>query len=243
MLQPHEGKYDLQFELTRADWLAVNERLIDVGPSLEQISADARRAQFPKLILGAPLIALLFAFLISKISNGGITFLEGLAIGVAAAIMITWGVSRINYTDVAKKRAREQVKRMDFSGWTGRVTFRAERSGVEIVMPTKSMTLAWTAVDPTEVGSYVLLRVSGGGGVIVPKSHFSTAEDAARFFQDLRAWWTEGQLTEPQRIARYLVDRDVACPHCGYNLRGIITDQCPECGSHLTIAALTAAQQ
>lgn len=30
-------------------------------------------------------------------------------------------------------------------------------------------------------------------------------------------------------LAEYLAQRDEACPSCGYNLRGLTTDRCPEC--------------
>lgn len=33
----------------------------------------------------------------------------------------------------------------------------------------------------------------------------------------------------------YLADRDVECPACGYNLRGLRTARCPECGEHLRL--------
>ncbi len=35
-----------------------------------------------------------------------------------------------------------------------------------------------------------------------------------------------------------LSDRDCACPHCGYNLRGLSADHCPECGKTIDISAI-----
>src|SRR5687767_11236368 len=34
----------------------------------------------------------------------------------------------------------------------------------------------------------------------------------------------------------YLRDRDVACPLCTYNLRGLTTCRCPECGRELPLS-------
>lgn len=34
-------------------------------------------------------------------------------------------------------------------------------------------------------------------------------------------------------LRRFLAERDAACPGCGYNLRGLATDKCPECNQHL----------
>jgi hypothetical protein len=36
-------------------------------------------------------------------------------------------------------------------------------------------------------------------------------------------------------LRAYLTDRDVACPQCGYNLRALTTDTCPECGEKLAL--------
>ena len=36
-----------------------------------------------------------------------------------------------------------------------------------------------------------------------------------------------------QKLAAYLAERDVACPGCGYNLRGVTGGVCPECGREL----------
>lgn len=33
-----------------------------------------------------------------------------------------------------------------------------------------------------------------------------------------------------QVVREYLADRDSPCPTCGYNLRGLDSDKCPECG-------------
>jgi hypothetical protein len=36
-------------------------------------------------------------------------------------------------------------------------------------------------------------------------------------------------------VTEFLRDRDVACPTCLYNLRGVEGDRCPECGSPLRL--------
>lgn len=48
----------------------------------------------------------------------------------------------------------------------------------------------------------------------------------------------------PERHADLLLEllarEDVACPNCGYNLRGLTSDRCPECHQALTVrVALT----
>lgn len=36
-------------------------------------------------------------------------------------------------------------------------------------------------------------------------------------------------------LLAYLADRDVACPGCGYNLRGLLRQACPECNQDLRL--------
>ncbi len=42
-------------------------------------------------------------------------------------------------------------------------------------------------------------------------------------------------------LASYLRDRDVPCPGCGYNLRGITTDRCPECSRAIALHVMGAS--
>lgn len=42
-------------------------------------------------------------------------------------------------------------------------------------------------------------------------------------------------LTDAELLASYLADRDVACPGCGYNLRGCKSQQCPECAESIKL--------
>ncbi len=36
-------------------------------------------------------------------------------------------------------------------------------------------------------------------------------------------------------LAEWLAERDAPCPACGYNLRGVASDKCPECGATLEL--------
>jgi len=40
---------------------------------------------------------------------------------------------------------------------------------------------------------------------------------------------------DAQLLASFLADRDVPCTSCGYNLRGVASGECPECGKAITI--------
>ena len=36
-------------------------------------------------------------------------------------------------------------------------------------------------------------------------------------------------------LVAYLSERDIRCPHCGYNLRLLTHSRCPECGSQIRL--------
>lgn len=48
--------------------------------------------------------------------------------------------------------------------------------------------------------------------------------------------------TERDDLREYLAERDVACPGCGYNLRGLTQTNCPECGRALSVGVLKDVQ-
>lgn len=41
-------------------------------------------------------------------------------------------------------------------------------------------------------------------------------------------------------LAAFLADRDLFCPGCGYNLRGLTSAHCPECRQHLVLTVSLA---
>ena len=46
----------------------------------------------------------------------------------------------------------------------------------------------------------------------------------------------EPQWTEQQHLVHLLQDRDIPCPRCGSNLRGLENNRCPGCESELTLS-------
>jgi hypothetical protein len=40
---------------------------------------------------------------------------------------------------------------------------------------------------------------------------------------------------DAQDLRNYLATRDAACPSCGYNLRGLTSDRCPECNQEIAL--------
>lgn|GEM_PF-1617259 len=48
--------------------------------------------------------------------------------------------------------------------------------------------------------------------------------------------------TVDPKVVRYLAVHDVPCDNCGYNLRGLTRDTCPECGWGFDFVALVRAR-
>src|SRR5688572_15571368 len=44
---------------------------------------------------------------------------------------------------------------------------------------------------------------------------------------------------DPVRV--FVAERDVPCPHCSYNLRGLTAGVCPECGGALSMEGIRRA--
>lgn len=44
-----------------------------------------------------------------------------------------------------------------------------------------------------------------------------------------------GRMSIESFLIEYLADRDMACPGCRYNLRGLREPRCPECGADLVL--------
>ncbi|MEM9166951.1 MAG: hypothetical protein AAGB48_07975 [Planctomycetota bacterium] len=50
-------------------------------------------------------------------------------------------------------------------------------------------------------------------------------------------------MSEADQLRAYLAERDVPCPRCGYNLRGVREPVCPECGRTLSKHAFEHARR
>jgi len=53
-----------------------------------------------------------------------------------------------------------------------------------------------------------------------------------------------GHVAEADLLREFLAGRDVSCPACGYNLRDLVGDVCPECGDRIKLSVrLTEPRQ
>lgn len=82
------------------------------------------------------------------------------------------------------------------------------------------------------------MRTTEGGSFVVPRRTFASPARERDFVEAIHRGRSAAAQSEPARITSYLASRDVACPQCRYNLRGLTEATCPECRLPLDDASL-----
>jgi hypothetical protein len=233
-------RFDLRFEITREDWIGANETLHRISPYWAVEGRKRRRAALRQVLWMSPFIVGGAAMLIGHGSSTRGMYGEGALMGLLLVGLMAWGLPRIDPLARARIASLDQIRRMDLSSHVGPVRVAMDEQGVEISAPSREFKLSWLAVTPHDIGEYVTLSHGGADGTIIPKRAFASRDEAAAFVAQGIKWWQAGQRPGAERLALYLSDRDLACPKCGYNLRGVGGDTCPECGEKLTFERLSA---
>ncbi len=226
-------------DVTRADWIAANESLMLTNPYWRSIERRNRRR------VRSHMAWILPAMVVAGAWEGELhsAMREGAISGFLIALLIIFGLSRLDVTSKARTKAMEQIRRMDFGSHLGIVSIRIDDAGALIKTPARELKLSWAAVAVHDIGDYILLSHGGSDGTIMPKRAFASPTNAAAFVEQAAKWWRAGQLPASERLARYLADRDLPCLNCQYNLRGLRGESCPECGQPLALDKLLAAKQ
>ncbi|MBY0263560.1 MAG: hypothetical protein K2Q20_14535 [Phycisphaerales bacterium] len=81
------------------------------------------------------------------------------------------------------------------------------------------------------LGGYLAFRDAGSRRRPVAR------EQSERMAREVREWLPIN-VDDPDELREYLADHDVSCVKCGYNLRGLRGDACPECGGPVVGAEL-----
>ena len=151
------------------------------------------------------------------------------------------GLARIDNTGRRKSAALRSIKAMDLSQHVGHYIVRLSETGIDATTPTGRLSHNWTACTVWQMEGFFIIRIDSSQFVL-PFRAFPSAQAVTEFFQTATAWWQAGQLSPDLHVSRYLADRDLPCPKCKYNLKGIASARCPECGEQLTVAQLAATQ-
>jgi|GEM_PF-2175357 len=232
---------DISFELTRDDWLSATRLMFDLNlPAYIAIARAARRRRLRSMLFYGPLIITVASLYIgSRTSTRGM-YVEGAIAGsiLVGLMLMYFGSTRQDLAGF-RRAAEHRAQHTEYGDFIGPQSLRADAAGITQRTRHREMRQNWTVFESvTEVGPYLLLHGSLATTVVIPRRAFPTPQAADDAAAALRRWLDAGRAPPAARIAAYLADRDLPCPTCTYNLRGISSDRCPECGAHLTIEAL-----
>jgi len=233
-------RFDLSYEVTREDWLAVNEACMRESPAWASARAQHRRAMRRQVLFTAPFCIVGAALFMGRSQSTHGMYAEGACLGACFATFLYFALPRVNTVEKAKRTQLEQIDRMDLTDHTGTTTIAMDEFGVQIHSPHRQLKLSWKVVAPTVAGGFVLLQYGGHDGTIIPARAFASEAAAAEFIDHAQRWWQIAQGPHAERLERYLADRDLACPSCKYNLRGMRGEVCPECGEPIKLDLLVA---
>jgi hypothetical protein len=105
-----------------------------------------------------------------------------------------------------------------------------------------SVWASWAAVTEVDAeDDYLILKTLQQRWFIVPTEAIARVAppgDVVRFAESCKV-----QAGGAERLIReFLADRRLACPACGYEVGGLETARCPECGRDVTVADLARAE-
>lgn len=234
---------EIEYDLTREDWIRGNTETSEISPYWGEVQRQHSRKIRKQVALLGPVIVIGASLAIGtrQATNG--MYVEGALCGLFLVGLMWFGLTRLDVVTPMKKAAMDNLRRMDLSTHVGRFRTSIDVGGVTIAAPSRTLTLGWETVGMRETPGYILIAHGGSDGTFVPKHAFASADDAREFVAAAQQFWSQGQRPHAERVRAYLHDRDVTCPKCGYNLRGVQGEKCPECGGSLDLAALISAKQ
>ncbi len=160
---------------------------------------------------------------------------EALPLGVifAAQALMCWSWAYSAWKPLT--RSSRKAARNDYLRATAEprepVTFAIETDGFRIRTERYDFLYRWAALhDVLVLPNEVLIFQTHAEYSRVPRSAFAT-DDAFRAYADAASEAFAAAGGRNGRLRSFLASTDAPCPACGYNLRGVATRLCPECGT------------
>lgn len=197
-------------------------------------------------IISAGLIALCCLYGSWRLLTSGHTF-TGSSLLVLAALqfMIFARFARPSwYERETAQQLHGALSRGDYEWIRGDYRLIVNSAGVRSIGPYGEMHTRWAGIDRILRNEQLIMIILRSRlAHIVPCRSFSDRAEFERFFALSNALQREYGQHPIAICARYLADRDAPCVSCGYNLRNVQFDRCPECGELIDINELKARQR
>lgn len=236
---PSDFPIVLEFELTESDMAAVYRSAARKEVATSKRWAAYRRHLWGWLVVALVLTGMFFVGLgVYGTPRGGRGSFPFLAVAGAAGMMGAWWIVfqyiRVLGPNATETRIANTLRSEACRYHLGRVRLAVGPAGIDYRSPHHDTVQRWSGIaDIQEDPDTVCIRRRDGAAYVAPRRVFASSGDATAFAAKARGWLEASGHGHGHALRAYLADRDVPCPACGYNLRGITTAACPECGAAL----------
>ncbi len=205
-------------------------------PSIDAATGVHQRRARRSLAIGlaclVPLAGVVAAFPQSR------TGALGMVVAIAALFCLSWFLDWFHHRQAAnhvRSTQRDLQTRSAAQTYNKQFTVHVGPSGVRWIAPDWEHMSHWSHYFRVhDLPSFIVLRGNGRGDFL-PKDAMDPPNTASEVIDRIRARLDELQMSEPDRVRRYLAKHAAQCPRCSYNLQGTAGDACPECGHKLSI--------
>ncbi len=230
----------IEFDFTRDDYLlwAREEMLPEHSPEWARFYRWRRWA-----LPGSIASTCLFVLALATNFQGAVDPGNGLVLALGAGVAYLWwwtvGAFKVTRPSIMAQRLEAAAGTRDALRFQTRQRVAITPTSVEWDSEGQSWQLQWASVDRITVTTdFVRITGTRGANAIIPARAFASPAAMAEFVETARRFHAGCPAGAIQGLRRFLATRDVSCPACRYNLRGVQTDRCPECGAHLSIERL-----
>jgi hypothetical protein len=234
-------KYVFEYQMSRDDWLAASADAWNHSHHVEVQARKERRAHVIQVAIIGPMFIALAAFAIGNAPSTAGMYLHGALAGSLIVAIMCWHFFRLStHRRTVIARIKRSIERFEWGDLIGQLRLTFDEKGVEIQTARASTRSSWSLMHVYPVGRYVAVS-HPGRSVVMPLSVMQP-EQLPNFFNTINSWQETARQDALSRVTQYLADRSVACPACGYDLRGTQKGACPECGTGITVESLQQPQ-
>ncbi|MCC6659887.1 MAG: hypothetical protein IT437_03275 [Phycisphaerales bacterium] len=205
-----------------------------------------RRREYHGLLWGIALALVIMAWLTWRewSQTGRISVPGGFCVLALAYGLCHYG--RWLFVDTHARNVENARRFAEGGGGGAGRTQRVEITEAGLVRATEAATLScsWShGVESVVLRPRHVFVYCEFGAICIPRSAFASSSAAEGFAAEVRRRVIDAGGPESARVVReFVTERDLPCPECGYNLRGLVIPRCPECGLQITAAELPRQQ-